>query len=110
LRMSALHGTRGTHGSNRSSNNPDTPGGRRFIASANKNLTLLFWQHVERKKQRGHQEEEEETQEEDSPKNFSKLSLLSACVSASHEALCKLNSLCVSVCALGVVGARDMPM
>jgi hypothetical protein len=69
--MSALHGTRATHGSNRSNNNPDTPGGRRFIASAHKNLTLLFWQHVERKKQAGHQEEEE-AQEEDSPKNFSK--------------------------------------
>jgi hypothetical protein len=50
--MSALHGTRATHGSNRSSNNPDTPGGRRIIASGHENLTLLFWQHVERKKQR----------------------------------------------------------
>jgi len=67
LRMSALHGTRATHGSNRSSNNPDTPGGRRIIASAHENLTLLFWQHVERKKQPGHQEE---AQEEDSPKTF----------------------------------------
>ncbi len=43
-------------------------------------------------------------------KNFSKLSLLSAFVSASHEALCKLNPVCVSVCALGVLGARDMPI
>jgi hypothetical protein len=61
--MSAVHGTGATHGSNRSSNNPDTPGGRRIIASAHKNLTLLFWQHVQRKKQRA-------IKKEDSPKTF----------------------------------------